>query len=56
MTSIFSDMVEDIIKIFMDNFLVFGGSFDECLKNLSLVFQRCEETSLVLNWENAIFW
>jgi hypothetical protein len=55
MTSIFSDMVEDIIEIFMDDFSVFGASFDECLKNLSLVLQRCEETSLVLNWEKCHF-
>ena len=55
MTSIFSDMVENIIEIFMDDFSVFGASFDECLKNLSLVLQRCEETSLVLNWEKCHF-
>ena len=51
MTSIFSDMVEDVIEIFIDDFSVFGASFDLCLENLSLVFQSCEETSLVVNWE-----
>ena len=55
MTSIFSDMVEDIIEIFMDDFSVFGASFNLCLKNLSLILQRCEETSLVLNWEKCHF-
>ncbi|XP_062114244.1 uncharacterized protein LOC133825298 [Humulus lupulus] len=34
---IFSDMVERTIKIFMDDFLVFGSSFDECLKHLEVV-------------------
>ena len=29
MTSIFSDIVEDIIEIFMDDFSVFGASFNE---------------------------
>ncbi|KAK6143152.1 hypothetical protein DH2020_023500 [Rehmannia glutinosa] len=34
---------------------VFGDSFDNCLHNLSLVLQRCEETNLVLNWEKCHF-
>jgi len=54
--AIFHDMVERIIKEFMDNFLVFGPSFDACLHNLNLVLQRCEDTNLVLNWENVISW
>ncbi|XP_070019617.1 uncharacterized protein [Nicotiana sylvestris] len=33
-----------------------GPSFDKCLKNLSKVFVRCEETNLVLNWEKCYFW
>ena len=48
-------MVEDIIEIFTDDFSVFVASFDLCLKNLSSVLQRCEETSLVLNWEKCHF-
>lgn len=40
---IFSGMVEKFIEIFMDNFTVFGDSFDECLTNLSFVLQRCVE-------------
>ena len=55
MMSIFSDMVEDFIEIFMDNFSVFGSSFDICLINLSKVLQRCEETNLILNWEKCHF-
>jgi len=53
--SIFSDMVERFIKVFMDDFSVFGSCFDECLKNLTLVLRRCEETNLVLNWEKCHF-
>ena len=37
MMAIFSDMVEDITEIFMDDFSVFGTSFDYCLHNLALV-------------------
>ena len=53
--SIFSDMAKDCIEIFMDDFSVFGSSFDLCLTNLSKVLQRCEETNLVLNWEKCHF-
>ncbi|XP_038679454.1 uncharacterized protein LOC119980732 [Tripterygium wilfordii] len=55
MISIFSDMVERFIEIFMDDFSVFGSSFDNCLQNLSIVLRRCEETNLVLNWEKCHF-
>ncbi|CAL2238604.1 unnamed protein product [Prunus armeniaca] len=55
MMSIFSDMVEEIIEVFMDDFSVFGDSFDICLHNLSLVLKRCQECNLVLNWEKCHF-
>ena len=55
MIAIFTDMVEKFIEIFMDDFSVFGYSFDECLSNLVLVLQRCKETNLVLNWEKCHF-
>ena len=49
MMVIFSNMVEDIIEIFMDDFSMFGSSFETCLKNLAMVLRRCEETQLMLN-------
>ncbi|KAJ4700581.1 Retrovirus-related Pol polyprotein [Melia azedarach] len=55
MTAIFFDMVERFIEVFMDDFSVFGSSFDNCLNNLALVLQRCEQTNLVLNWEKCHF-
>ncbi|XP_034217342.1 uncharacterized protein LOC117628907 [Prunus dulcis] len=55
MMSIFSDMVERFIEVFMDDFSVFGDSFDQCLHNLSKVLARCEHTNLVLNWEKCHF-
>ena len=39
----------------MDEFSVFGSSFDHCLKNLERMLARCEETNLVLNWEKCHF-
>ena len=49
--AIFSNMVEKSIEVFMDDFLVIGSIFDDCLHNLILVLKRCMETNLVLNWE-----
>ena len=39
----------------MDDFSVFGSTFDECLNHLENVLRRCEETNLVLNWEKCHF-
>ena len=49
MMSIFSDMIEEIMKVFMDDFSVYGKTFNDCLENLDKVLQRCEEKHLVLN-------
>jgi hypothetical protein len=49
MLRIFSDMVERFLEIFMDDFSVFGDSFDDCLANLEKVLSRCEEKNLVMN-------
>jgi hypothetical protein len=55
MMSIFYDMIEEIMEIFMDNFFVYEKTFDDCLENLDKVLQRCEEKYLVLNWEKYHF-
>ncbi|XP_073314707.1 uncharacterized protein [Primulina huaijiensis] len=41
MMAIFHDMFEKYIEVFMDDFSVFGSSFDSCLVNLSKVLKRC---------------
>ena len=56
MMAIFSDFCEKICEVFMDDFSIYGSSFDDCLSNLERVLQRCEDTSLVLNWESATLW
>ncbi|XP_073302650.1 uncharacterized protein [Primulina huaijiensis] len=53
MLSIFSDMIEEFVEVFMDDITVFGNSFENCLKNLEEVLKRCEEKNLVLNWEKC---
>ncbi|RVW19102.1 Retrovirus-related Pol polyprotein from transposon 17.6 [Vitis vinifera] len=55
MLSIFSDMVERIMEVFMDNINVYGSAFDECLVNLEAMLNRCIEKDLVLNWEKCYF-
>ncbi|KAK8502211.1 hypothetical protein V6N12_042708 [Hibiscus sabdariffa] len=55
MLAIFSDMVEDYLEVFMDDFSVSGDTFDTCLGNLAKVLKRCEESDLVLNWEKCHF-
>jgi len=55
MMSIFFDMIEKILEVFMDDFSVYGKTFDDCLENLDKVLQRCEERHLVLNWEKCHF-
>ncbi|KAI3670940.1 hypothetical protein L1987_87585 [Smallanthus sonchifolius] len=55
MVAIFHDMIEDSMEVFMDDFSVFGSSFDRCLGNLERMLARCEEANLVLNLEKCHF-
>ena len=51
MMSIFSDLEEEVMEIFMDDFTVYESSFEQCLHNLGTVLQRCKDKNLALNWE-----
>ena len=53
--SMFSDLVEEVMEIFMDDFLVYGSSFENCLQNLETVLQRYKDKNLALNWEKCHF-
>ncbi|GKA18174.1 reverse transcriptase domain-containing protein [Tanacetum coccineum] len=55
MLAIFHDMIEESVEVFMDDFSVFGDSFDKCLNNLDKMLQRCKDAHLVLNWEKCHF-
>ncbi|GJY48782.1 reverse transcriptase domain-containing protein [Tanacetum coccineum] len=55
MLAIFHDMIEESVEVFMDNFSVFGSSFDHYLNNLDKMLQRCKDAHLVLNWEKCHF-
>src|SRR4051794_3072127 len=55
-SAIFHGFCEEIVEVLMDDFSVYGTSFNNiCLHNLDNVLQRCEETNLVLNWEKCHF-
>ena len=55
MLSIFSDLVERVIEVYMDDITVYGGSFEECLINLETVLHNCIEKNLVHNWKKFHF-
>nr|GEZ42319.1 reverse transcriptase domain-containing protein [Tanacetum cinerariifolium] len=55
MLAIFHDMVEKTMEVFMDDFSVYGNSFENCLSRLDKMLQRCEDTKLCLNWEKSHF-
>ena len=49
MMSIFSDIVEDTLEVFMDDISVVGDTFDACILNLRRNLLRYEKENLVLN-------
>ena len=52
---VFSDLVEEAMKIFMDDFSIYGSGFEKCLENLEIVLQRCKDNNLALNCEKMSF-
>ncbi|GKE71854.1 reverse transcriptase domain-containing protein, partial [Tanacetum coccineum] len=55
MMAIFHDMIEKTMELFMDDFSVFGNSFENFLSRVDKMLKRCEDTNLCLNWENSHF-
>ncbi|XP_052189950.1 uncharacterized protein LOC127799763 [Diospyros lotus] len=55
MVSIFFDLLKHCMEVFMDDFSVYGTSFDDCLVCLGRVLERCIEKNLVLNYEKCHF-
>ena len=53
--SMFLDLVEKAMGIFMDDFSVYGSSFEKCLENFEIVLQMCQDKNLALNWEKCNF-
>jgi hypothetical protein len=55
MTAIFSDLIKKVMEVFMDDFSIYGKTFEDCLANLEKVLKWCQMTDLVLNWEKCHF-
>ncbi|GJX70230.1 reverse transcriptase domain-containing protein [Tanacetum coccineum] len=55
MLAIFYDIVEKMMEVFMDDFSVFGSSFEYFLSRLDKMLKLCEDTNLCLNWEKSHF-
>nr|XP_009770129.1 PREDICTED: uncharacterized protein LOC104220864 [Nicotiana sylvestris] len=60
MSAIFSDMTEKFLEIFMDNFTLFGKTFEDCLQHLTLVLKRWIEVDKakidLIAGSNVISW
>ena len=52
---IFSDFLGDSLKVFMDDFSVFGDDFDSYLAHLTKILEVCVRKRLVLSWEKSHF-
>ena len=50
MMSIFSDMVEDTLKVFLDDFSIEGDTFEWLFVEFYQGIAEIEEANLVLNW------
>ena len=53
--SLFSDLIETCMEVFMHDFSVYGDSFSLFLDSLSRVLDRCVSSNLVLNFEKCHF-
>eukprot|EP00253_Pinus_taeda_P020812 PITA_20812 len=50
---IFADLVHDCVEVYMDDFSVYGDSFEHALMNLEKVLKRCIEANLSLSNEKC---
>jgi hypothetical protein len=49
MMMIFSDLIENVMEVFMDNFTIYGKTFEDCMANLDKVLKQCQMVDLVLS-------
>eukprot|EP00253_Pinus_taeda_P030643 PITA_30643 len=52
--AIFADLIHECVEVYMDDFTVYGNTYDDCLNNLEKVLKRCIETNLSLNIANYL--
>ena len=53
MTIKFSNFIDNFMEVFVDDFSIFGSSFDVRLANLSSTFKK--EVNLILSWLKSHF-
>jgi hypothetical protein len=46
MMTIFSDLIEKVMEVFMDDFSIYGKTFEDCLANLNKVLKRVKWPTL----------
>jgi len=51
--AIFADLRPECVKVYMDDFTMYGVTFDDYLNNLEKVLRRCIETNLSLSNEKC---
>lgn len=52
--AIFVELVNECVEVYMDDFTVYGSTFDEALQNLDKVLKRCEDHRLSLSHEKCL--
>jgi hypothetical protein len=55
MMAIFSDLIEKVMEVFMDDIFIYGKTFEDFLANLDKVLKWCQMANLNLNWEKCHF-
>ena len=53
--AIFSNFIGESMEVFMDDFSVFGPSFEACWEHLMQILNVCIKKRLVLSWEKSHF-
>jgi hypothetical protein len=56
MSAIFHGFCEEIVEVFMDDFSIYGTSFDNCWHNLDKVCRGVKKLILFLIGRNATLW
>ena len=51
--AIFSDLIHECVEVYMDDFFVYGNTFEDALKNLEKTLKRCIESNLSLSNEKC---
>jgi hypothetical protein len=54
MMAILSDLIEKVMEVFMNDFSIYGKTFEDCLANLDKVLKGCQVADLVQNWGRSV--